>query len=163
MAAYLTETEALERLAAYGIDDSPTQGDLLAASLELDSMGPWAGETPEDQELQFPRLDAPLDEDDNPIIPEAILDAVALIAYSLYSDDEPPITSETFFGHHSVTYASPKEDQNARRVRALISPYRSEDAAAGSLEVASSFSGDATYYGTAPYGYDPWGYPIGYP
>lgn len=158
MSAYLTETEALKRLSSYNIDEAPTAGDLQVASLELDSMGPWADEktdTTGAQERAFPR-------GGDQVVPDAILDAVALIAYAFAQDDEPPITSETFFGHQSVTYATPKESPYARRVRALISPYRAGDASAGSLELSSSFSD--TYPGYVYrdyYGLDPWGYPIG--
>jgi hypothetical protein len=120
MAAYLTRAEALLRLDAYLVDadtaDLLTEPDLRAASDELDSLAPFVGRRPEEQERQFPRE---IDGELQASVPEAILDWVALRALQLSADEEPAIRSESA-GRVSVTYENPKETQNAKRMARLL-------------------------------------------
>lgn len=123
--SYLTTEQATTRLATYGITSTPSQGDLVVASAELDSLGPWIGTKNDyDQELAFPRS-LLLDGTSNTggTVPDAILDAVALLAYHIGTDDDPAITSESILDR-SVTYSTPKESKNTRRIVALVRPYQ---------------------------------------
>jgi hypothetical protein len=126
MAAYLELPEAIERLEAYEAPPASiarvTHADLRAASDYLDSLAPFYGEKPEEQARQFPRVDAELDENEEPIIPDAILDYVCLRAMHVAADEEPAVISESA-GRTSATYAYPKISQTRRRMQYLLQPY----------------------------------------
>jgi hypothetical protein len=126
MAPYLTRSEALLRLEAYGLTaeqtDVITEPDVESASDDLDGLAPFNGARPATQARQFPRMDAELDAEDNPIIPAAILNWVALRAYEVAANVAPPIRS-TGAGRVSVTYDRPKPNQVERRMERLIDPY----------------------------------------
>ena len=127
-APYLTRAEAASRLTdpetGYGFTAEEagviSGGDLRAASDELDAMGPFV-DSPSDptQERQWPR-NAP--GSSGPGMPDAVLDWVALRAYQLSSDDEPPVRSEGA-GGVSVSYAVPKLSQSGKRMERLLAPY----------------------------------------
>jgi hypothetical protein len=123
--AYLTTSQAATRLASYGITASVSAGDLIVASEELDALGPWISQKKEsNQGPAFPRsllLDGT--ENTEGIVPEVILDAVALLAYHIGTDEDPAITSESILDR-SVTYSIPKENIHTRRITALIRPYQ---------------------------------------
>lgn len=122
---YLTNTEIAARLLArFGITATVAAADADIATTELDQSGPFIG-TKKDatQALAFPRSvnpDGTTNEATAP--PDAILDAVALLAYQAASDEGPPVTSESVSGV-SVTYAKPAVPLSTRRVQALVSPY----------------------------------------
>src|SRR5215207_3076663 len=93
-AAYLTPSEAQARLVLYSIDATPTAKELELASNRLDLMGGFLGlKAQEDQLRAFPRTYVYLDDVEGDV-PTAILDWVALTAYQLSQDDEPPIITE---------------------------------------------------------------------
>lgn len=126
MAGYLTTEEAQTRLSErYGITATLTTGDVEAASDELDDMTPFIGSRYSDdiniQARPFPR-DETLSGDGEGAVPERVLDWVALRAYQLATDEEPPVTSESA-GGVSVSYKTPKVSQTDRRMAALLSPY----------------------------------------
>lgn len=121
MAAYLTTTEAESRLTSrFGITATLAPGDVDVASDELDGMGPFIGYVSDSTQVRaFPRVLPPLT---TATTPDAILDAVALLAYQAATDEDPAIQSESTIDK-SITYASPKTPLNARRVETLIGPY----------------------------------------
>ena len=125
MAGYLTADQMADRLAdRWGITTTITEGDADVASDELDASGPFRFRKKDSaQERAFPRS-LLLNGTDNTagIIPEAVLDAVALLAHHSASDEGPAVTSESTLDR-SVSYASPKPAQAERRVAALLSPY----------------------------------------
>lgn len=126
MASYLTTIDAELRLDdRYGITATISQGDIDAASDELDSMMPFVGyrySTDTDvQTRQFPRATT-LDGDTEGEVPPRILDWVALRAYQLATDEGPAVTSEGA-GGVSVSYANPKVSQTEKRMMGLLSPY----------------------------------------
>ena len=128
--AYLTATEAATRLSRFGVTTTITDGDLDAASADLDASGPWIGYRQDSTQARaFPRTLKPggtsnTDTSGNYItaIPDAILDAVALIAYGYAEDEDPAITSESALDR-SVTYSVPKANVMDRRIAALVRPY----------------------------------------
>lgn len=133
--AYLTAAEARSRLSdsgtGYGftVDEVAgiSPGDVMAASADLDAMGPFKG-IPADvlQESAFPRLLPPLytaPQGGSPALtPDAVLDWVALRAYQLSVDDEAPVSSEGA-GRVSVSYARPKTGRTERLMASLLEPY----------------------------------------
>jgi hypothetical protein len=128
MAPYLTRSEVLLRLEAYGLDagatDVVTEPDVLAASDDLDAQGPFVGDlADEEQEREFPR-----DDDETP--PDAVLNWVALRAYELAKNIPPPVTSSSV-GSASSTYASPRVSHVQRRMAGLLDPYISTTGSRG--------------------------------
>lgn len=127
MASYLTNTDAQARLSSrFSITATLAPADLDVASDELDSLAPFIGNkqaTDGTQPRQFPR-DANPDgtENTDTAVPEAILDAVALLAYQAVEDEGPAIKSESALDK-SVQYSTPKTTQTSRRILALVSPY----------------------------------------
>lgn len=118
MSAYLTPTEAASRLSRYGITQTVEEGDLDAASGQLDALAPFFGDkTDSAQENEFPR-------DGDTVVPDAVLDWVALRAYQLSTDEGPPVERESA-GRVSSTYALPKLSQTEKRMGALLHPYLS--------------------------------------
>jgi len=124
--SYLTPNQAEARLwADHGIEAELTAGELRIASRELDSK-PLTGTAydPVSQSLEFPRsITVPGDEVG--VVPEAILDWVALRAYQLATEDEPAVSSESA-GRVSVSYFRPKVSQLERKMRRLLAPYLAE-------------------------------------
>lgn len=121
---YLTATQAQARLGKYGESGEVTAGDLAIASDAVDSMGPFKGaRLDKDQTRAFPR-DEIRSGDTEGVVPDSVLDAVALLALS-EADDETGVTikSESVLDK-SVTYAAPVRSRSSRRVNALLSPYR---------------------------------------
>lgn len=133
MAAYLTTDEAAARLyGRYSINAEINEGDLAAASDELDGLGPWIGQRQvSTQDRAFPRSVNPsqfltnwtFDTNTDTTVPDRILDAVALLAYHVSSDEGPAVTSMSVLDR-SVTYATPKISQTMARVQALVRPYQ---------------------------------------
>ena len=128
MTPYLTKTEAEARLRdRYGVTASLFPGDLDVASDELDEAGPFVGrKTAPNQEREWPRtgnLNEGVRGILNPtVIPEAVLDWVALRALQLSTDEEPPVKSEGA-GGVSVSYATAKLSQTSKRMEGLLRPY----------------------------------------
>jgi hypothetical protein len=91
MAPYLNAGQARDRLSSrFGITADPKDGDLDAASDELDARGPFIGEkyAPSTQARAFPR-DVTVLGDTAGVVPERVLDWVALRAYQLSIEDVP--------------------------------------------------------------------------
>lgn len=124
MASYLTADDAQDRLEdRYGLTSTLNEGDMNAASDELDALRPFLGSKYlTDQERAFPRSIEPDGSDSDGTVPDDILDAVALLAWLYAEDPGPPVKSESA-GGVSVTYASAKRHVNRRRVDALLRPY----------------------------------------
>ena len=124
---YLTAQAAESRLyATYRIEGELSTGDVLAATLELDRYaGPFIGERYDsEQELAFPRSVEPdgtatTSED----APDAVLDWVALRAYELSREDEPPVTSRGLI-RASVTYGRAAIPRTTRLMESLLNPYQ---------------------------------------
>lgn len=127
MAAYLTPAAAEARLwSREKIDATLTVGDVEAASAEVDASGPFIGTKKVldgTQERAFPRSVRP-DGMENAAStpPDAVLDAVALLAYHSASGEGPAVTSESMDGV-SVTYANPAEPVALSRARTLLQPW----------------------------------------
>ena len=111
----------------YAITDiALSDGDMLAASLELDRYaGPFIGERyASDQDLAFPRSiepDGTATTSEEP--PAEVLHWVALRAYELSREDEPPVTSRGLIGA-SVTYGRAAIPRTTRLMESLLSPYQ---------------------------------------
>lgn len=124
---YLDETEIAARLLSrFGITATIVPADADAASRELDSMRPFIGWRfeldPTTQPLQFPRNIEPDLSDSDGTVPDAVLDAVSLLAYSYSADEGPPVKAEAA-GGVSVTYVYAKPSLTMRRVEELLRPY----------------------------------------
>jgi hypothetical protein len=124
--AYLDGAGCEDRLAEINIFTTITDADARAASNLLEAVGPFIGD-PQDEEqtLAFPRtLNPNGTENEDTDVPDDILDAVALAAYRIATDDPPPLTGRSRSGL-SESYASstPAKSQAERRFDALISPY----------------------------------------
>ncbi len=107
--AYLSAPDAEARLfARFGLEVSLSAGDLDAASDEVDGAGPFLGAPyTYPQARQFPRSHL-RGADIAGVVPDAVLDFVALRAAHLaQADPTVPVRSEGV-GDVSVTYASPK-------------------------------------------------------
>lgn len=136
-APYLTADEAKVRLSdpatGYGFTAEEvsgiSRGDVMAASSDLDAMGPFVGRrTDPNQEREWPRkFGGDLLEDApsilNPYVtPDAVLDWVALRAYQLSQDDEAPVSSESA-GRAGQSFARPKLSRTERLMASLLDPY----------------------------------------
>ena len=100
-------------------------GDVHTASYDLDASGPFIGARfAEGQELEFPRSTVLAGEVAG-VVPDRVLDYVALRALQLGSEDEgePAVVSEKILDR-SVTYAHPKSSRTQRLMKSLIRPYR---------------------------------------
>ena len=124
MPAYLTVTDAQNRLSTrFDIPATLLAGDVDAASYELDSRGPFVGaKYLTAQTLQFPRS-VTIPGDTAGVVPERILDWVALRAFQLSTQDTPGVLGEGV-SDDRVRYARPKRSRAERLMRSLLSPYR---------------------------------------
>lgn len=126
MAPYLTAGEAQDRLLArYQITATLSEGDMDAASDQLDALRPFIGglydaSTP--QTRLFPRDIEPGGATGAGVVPDNILDAVSLMALEYVEDYGPPVKSEAAMSA-TVTYERPKRSANRRRIDALLRPY----------------------------------------
>lgn len=100
-APYLTPQQAAARLMGYGIDATPTEGDVTLASNAVDRMGPFVGERAEGADRSFPRT-VTLSSDTEGIVPEAVLDAASILSVHQLLD----------------------EGEAASKARQLVYPYR---------------------------------------
>ena len=125
--AYLTREQALARLSAYGMDEMdmdrmPTQGDLMLASYELDSMGPFIGTklaTDGTQTLAFPRnVNPDGTQNTSSVVPDPILDWVVHRAYMISIAEKPALTSRSARGI-SESFASPFKSPVRSRLEQL--------------------------------------------
>lgn len=122
-AAYLTTTQANARLALYSITTALTAKELERASDALDLEGDFVGYPYADDQLRaFPR-DVEIRDDVAGVVPDAILDWVALTAYQLHKADEPPVKSERL-GKLGQTYTRGKKSRIYRLKRNLLRLYR---------------------------------------
>lgn len=122
-AAYLTPAQAQGRLLDYSIVGIPTARELILASDDLDLMGGFAGEKYEtDQPRVFPRS-VTIRDDDEGEVPSDILDWVALTAWQLHVEDEPPVKSERL-DLLSATYTRGKRSRISRIKENLLRFYR---------------------------------------
>ena len=117
MPSYLTRQQIEDRLLSrFSVDALVYTGDAEIASDELDAMTPFAGyKTDSEQERQFPR-------NGDTVVPDAVLDWVALKALDLSDEHEPGVSSEGA-GRVNVSYSEPKRSQLERRMAGLIDPY----------------------------------------
>lgn len=141
MAPYLTNTLIATRLTSrFAVTATITVGDADIASDDLDSSGPFIGERQADgQERAFPRSISPDGTDNtNPAIPDAILDWVALRAYQLSTDEDPPVQSEAVIDR-SLTFTSPKISQTEKRKERLLDPYLANAGGFSTIGVTSTF------------------------
>ncbi len=124
MTPYLTADEIIDRLSdRFGIEAEILDGDAEIASDELDSMSPFIGARAEEsQERDWPRYLRLWEDPGTPEMPDAVLDWVALKAYSLSIEHEPGVRSEGA-GRVSVSYSEPKRSQLERRMSRLLDPY----------------------------------------
>jgi hypothetical protein len=127
--AYLTTDDAEERLwANYNIQADVRPGDVASASTELDRYeGPFIGAMRDltgGQVLAVPRDITPegyaTATDD---VPDEVLDWVALRAYELSREDEPPVTSRGLIGA-SVTYGRAAVPRTTRLMVGLLDAYQ---------------------------------------
>jgi hypothetical protein len=145
MASYLTAADALTRLEKYGISGATvTDGDVEAASADLDALGPFIGQRNggSTQALAFPRTLA-LPGETAGATPDRVLDWVALRAYQLTQPDEAPVTEEGIL-RDRVKYSRARRSCIERLMRSLLKGYR-----AGSARIVPG--------GEAPYGPEPGG------
>lgn len=122
--AYMTGAVASTRLLdRYGFTATLTDGLVAAASLALDNKSAYLGERyVAGQALAFPRTyTAPGDTEG--VVPEAVLDWVALEAYKLSREDEPAVSSKSVQHLGSKTYARPARSQAERLQASLLSAY----------------------------------------
>lgn len=127
MAPYINKTDAASRLSTrYAITATLNDGDLEIASDEIDySCGPFIGSKQNGSQARaFPRSINPDGTGNtNSAIPDAVLDATALLAYHLGVDEGPAVTSESSLDR-SISYSTPKPAQNVTRVFTLLAPYQ---------------------------------------
>lgn len=124
MAPYLIAADAQDRLLArYSITATLVEGDMDAASDELDALYPFIGLKYADEQVRaFPRSLEPDGSDGDGTVPANILDAVSLLALEYVEDFGPPVKSESAMSA-TVVYERPKRQVNRRRVDALVHPY----------------------------------------
>lgn len=122
-AAYLTAADAKTRLSRYNVVGSPSAADLEAASDDLDLVGRFVGDRLDPaQHREFPRSVA-IQDDVPGSVPPRVLDWVALRAYQLSEDDEPPVLAEKV-SSISVRYARGKKGRVERLMANLLRHYR---------------------------------------
>lgn len=123
VAPYLTATDAQSRLAAYSITATPTEMQLILASDELDRKGGFIGERYSETQLRaFPRTET-VSGDTEGVVPDRVLDWVAITAYELSELDEPPVKHERIESL-SITFTRGRRSQPWRFKRFLLSDYR---------------------------------------
>ncbi len=117
MPSYLTRQQIEDRLLSrFSVDASVSTGDAEIASDELDAMTPFSGyKTDSEQTRQFPR-------NGDTVVPDAVLDWVALQALELADEHEPGVRAEGA-GKANVSYSEPKRSQLERRMAGLLAPY----------------------------------------
>lgn len=135
--AYVTLTEAIDKLAGFGVSDSvPTPVKLTdqllrMASDRLDALhSPFVGGRYSlSQDRQFPR-DETLEGDVAGQVPDAVKEWVAMEAYSLSRDGkaETPVVSVSVSDLGSTTYAAPHYSYLERIQRYLLERYQEKTA-----------------------------------
>lgn len=122
VAPYLTPEEAEARLATYTVEATPTVMELTIASDMLDRRSFIGGPYSEVQERAFPRSETVPGDTEN-VVPDRVLDWVALTAYQLQEEDEPPIRSEGI-STINTTYTRGLRSRVERLKRHLLMDYR---------------------------------------
>lgn len=123
VAAYLTPEQAATRLTSYTVSATPTVMELTIASDMLDRKGMFIGVPyAEDQPRAFPRSET-VSGDTEGVTPDRVLDWVALTAYQLQEEDEPPIRHERI-SSLSSTYTRGLKSRVERVKRYLLQDYR---------------------------------------
>lgn len=133
---YLTLSDAEMRLFTYWqiSDAALTGGDIATASDEIDALGPFIGTRRGGaaQLREFPRSVTPAGTQEGEAVPDAILNAVARLAYHIAEDADPAVTGESQLDR-SVTYANPKPAPDVAAVYALVRPYLRKSGGKASL------------------------------
>ena len=122
---YLSPEDAEDILwGQFAVEADLAPGDLVAASEQLDEQRPFIGaRLDEEQDFQFPRdVDIYGNDSIATEVPAPVLTWVALAAYRLSVDDDPPVTAESA-GSASTSYGAPKPSQTERRMASLLDPY----------------------------------------
>ncbi len=120
---YLTPEQATTRLSQYSIVATPTAKELELASDRLDLLGAFIGaKYAEGQVRAFPRT-ATVVGDTEGEVPSKVLDWVAITAYELQEEDEPPVKHERI-SSLSVTYTRGRINRPTRVKRDLLRAYR---------------------------------------
>lgn len=124
MASYITPDEAHILLSEHEIDALPTSGALELASDAADASGPFIGRRySTSQARAFPRS-VTIAGDTAGQVPERVERWVALEAYKLDVNEDPPVTSVSLTAAGSVTYATPKVSQASRLQKIILRPYQ---------------------------------------
>ncbi len=123
MSSYLTREQAEDRLLSrFGVDASLSEGDVDLASDEVDAMGPFMGDRLEaGQARAFPRTWL-RPGDEAGVVPEAVLDAVCLLAKTA-GEDDTPVQSERVMSA-SQTFAVGRVPREKKRAEMLLKPYK---------------------------------------
>lgn len=120
---YITSEAARLRLLEYSITATPTLEELRMASDSLDIQGEFIGERySATQKREFPRT-VTVDGDTENVVPQRILDWVALTAFELQEDDDPPVKHERIESL-STTFTRGRRSQPDRFKKFLLRDYR---------------------------------------
>lgn len=128
----------------FGITATIAVADADISSDDLDAEGPFIGEKlgGAAQARQFPRNENPDGSaNTSAVVPNAVLDWVALRAFQLSTDEGPAVKSEGA-GGVSVSYAAPKVSQSEKRMERLLAPYQLVPGGLSDIEAASTFALD---------------------
>ena len=121
---YLTAADATERIQKYNLEADLTDPFVMMASDQLDYlMGGFVGAKYDHlQHPAFPR-NVTLPGDTEGVVPERVLDWVALTAYELFEDHEPHVKSERV-KNISEVFVRGRHSQPSRFKKTLLRPYR---------------------------------------
>lgn len=121
---YLTAEQATARIAEYNLEGPVTEAFVELATDELEFMhAGWIGTKYDpDQDLSFPRS-VTVAGDTEGVVPERILNWVAITAYQLQEDDEPAVRAERV-KNISEQFVRGREAQPSRIKKRLLRPYR---------------------------------------
>lgn len=123
MAAYLTREQYAARTGTV-LADAPSLMELRLASDAVDASGPFTGlRYVADQERAFPRTHL-LPGDTENVVPERVLDAVALLAVFEASPEVSAAVKSQSDLDSSITYETAVVPDAIRRVGLLLAPYQ---------------------------------------
>lgn len=125
-APYLTATQAAQRLGAYSLTNTaeyPTDTFLKLASDELDEYNSFLGDRYDLlQPREFPRS-ITIGDDTEGQVPERVLDFVALRAYQLTNELDPPVITESIKGLSTI-FTRGRKTLTDRIMPQLMRPYK---------------------------------------